>query len=196
MTKFAVPFVERKEIYQFSYDLAHKEYADLWEAWKMLEAKAQATLATAGIFEAGAFAYITQSKPDDMPSKIMLTLLVILLAGAVGFGVQAIRVRDLNTPFTGELHTLIRSDIERSQPIDSLSDLHSGWLIEATILCTDANHALRPKLEEKGKRLKRALGALMWASVLVVPLIACTLFFQPDKSTAAARDAAPKCNVP
>ncbi|MGJ7488580.1 hypothetical protein ACSFA2_25165 [Variovorax sp. LT2P21] len=183
MNKFAVPFVERKEIYQFSYDLAHKEYADIWEAWKLLEAKAQATLATAGIFEAGAFAYITQAKPTDTASKIMLTLLVIVLAAAVAYGVQAIRIRDFNTPFLSKLHKDIRGTIERSQPTDSLSDLHAQWLIEATVLCTAANDKLRPKLDEKGKRLKRALGALLMASFLVVPLVACTLFFQTDPKT-------------
>jgi hypothetical protein len=186
MTKFNVPFLERKDILQFSYELAHKEYNDLWEAWKLLEAKAQATLATAGIFEAGAFAYITQAKPSDVSSKLMLMLLVVVLAAAVYFGVRAIQVRDHNTPFEGVIHADILSDVRAAQPMDSLSDMHAKWLVLAIELCTDANDKLHPKLVEKGKNLTRAFRALIVASLLVVPLVAWSLFSIPTPTPQTA----------
>lgn len=179
MTKFNVPFLERKDIFQFSYELAHKEYNDLWEAWKLLETKAQATLATAGIFEAGAFAYITQARPGDVSSKSMLMLLVIVLAAAVYFGVRAIQVRDHNTPFESLIHAHILNDVRTAQPVDSLSDMHAKWLIQAIELCTDANDQLHLKLVEKGKNLTRAFRALIAASLLVVPLVGWSLFSEP-----------------
>lgn len=176
MTKFSVPFLERRDIFQFSYELAHKEYSDLWEAWKLLETKAQATLATAGIFEAGAFAYITQAKPTDMCSKFLLMILVIVLAAAVYFGVRAIQVREHNTPFEGVIHGHIRYDVRTSQPGDSLSDIYTKWLVQAIELCADANEELHPKLMEKGKNLTRAFRALTAASLLVIPLVGWSLF--------------------
>jgi hypothetical protein len=178
MSKYWLPPTDRKDIYQFALDISLREFADLWESWKQLEAKAQATLATAGIFEAGAFAYITQAKlGESWLIKAMLVGLAVVLAYSVCEGVRSILVKGVDTAFGGrQLYEDIWGSVKNADPSQPLSDTHEGWIVTFTNLTADSNEKIRQTLDIKAARLKRSQWALVIAALLIVPLIVYTLY--------------------
>lgn len=79
-----------------SYQDAYKERTD---NWKSLETKAQGSIAIAGIFIAGAFAYIDKSAATmTMPQQFLAIIAVASLVASVLLAVHALKIQEVLTP--------------------------------------------------------------------------------------------------
>ena len=94
-------------------------YKDLAQTWKSLDAKAQGTAAIAGIFIAGAFAFIRDAQPTLTGPEALLMAALVLLALCILFSVAAMWVRTVDyPPFGPELSQMVDDLLRRSSPAD------------------------------------------------------------------------------
>lgn len=83
-----------------SYQEAYKERTD---NWKSLETKAQGSITIAGIFIAGAFAYIDKGAANmAMPQQLLVVLAVASLVASVLLAVYALKIQEILPPPYGE----------------------------------------------------------------------------------------------
>ena len=73
----------------------HEEYKVISDNCRNIEGKAQGSVAIAGIFIAGAFAYLQKNITLVLYQKIILFIGVIFLILCVGFSILALRIRKL-----------------------------------------------------------------------------------------------------
>lgn len=177
MSKYWLPPTDKRDIYELAFDVSKRELADCLDAWKQLEVKAQATLATAGIFEAAAFAYITTVEKPHWIVVVLLACLVASLAISVVQGLRAIRVVDVPTPYGGrQEYDDVLGSVDSTHPPDSLSSLYEVWLLHFLRQNAEASNKMHEGLITKGRLLKRSQFFLIIASTLVVPLTVCSLY--------------------
>ena len=171
---------DRQDIQLFAYDQAFKEFSDLWDAWKLLETKAQATLATVGIFAAGAFAFLTQAKPTDPLARHFLFGMMVFLGISLALSIWSIQIRSATTPFTKGVPDDILAHL--SDTTMTLEQKHEFWLSKVTTSCSASNEKLRKTLEGKATILSCSLWTLLVAAGGAVVLVWLTLYVeQPSK---------------
>lgn len=175
--------IERTDLHVFAYELAFKEFSDLWDAWKVLETKAQATLATVGIFEAGAFAYLTQAAPTAGYAKHLLFAMVIALGISLLLCAFSIRVRHTAAPFKIGVPGHILADAIGPGPFEKR---YEYWTGHATEVCLDANAKIRSALHKKALFLSASLWSLLIASVIAIGVVGGSLYIEAFKKTADA----------
>jgi hypothetical protein len=79
------------------------EYKELADTWRNLETKAQSAITIAGIFIAGAFAYVRDIRPETHKSeKVLLGVCVCFLIASVVLSILALRLRKIAAPLMGE----------------------------------------------------------------------------------------------
>ncbi len=113
------------------------EYKEIVDTWRNLEAKAQANVAIAGIFIAGAFAYLRENAvPMHLYQKILLSSGIICLIITIGFSIVALRVRRLPAPPLGDyIDRLVRDllEVDNDEIIERMphfmNDQIAGWRI-------------------------------------------------------------------
>lgn len=97
------------------------EYKELSEAWRNLESKAQGSVAIAGIFIGGAFAYIREIGSEaGRLEKVFLGASIICLIISVTFAVLALTVRKVAAPPIGEYVDGLVQDLLRLENDDDL----------------------------------------------------------------------------
>lgn len=167
--------VTKRQLLQFAFDDSVKEHAELWDAWKITEAKAQTSLSTAGVFIAGAFAYATQSKPVGW-EKIFLVLLVLSLVVSAAFGIASIWVKSVSSPHLGRAgHQDILSLIEKTSLPQTLADSYEDLLNETVKRWNKSNDKVRAELVMKANRLKWCQASLAIGLFIMLPLVIFTM---------------------
>jgi hypothetical protein len=116
-------------------DSYQEEYKRIINNWNRLETKAQGSVAIAGIFIAGAFAYLRENIAlMQCYQKIMLGAGIICLLIAVLFSILALRIRQLPVPPMGkyvdrlvcDLLTINDKELFERIPL-LIKDQISGW---------------------------------------------------------------------
>ena len=103
----------RIEIRRFQLETAMREYNELWDAWKLVESKAQPLFAMAGVFLAGVFTYASSSAASSASwlVKALLMLLAVTLVVAIFQALRAVWVVDVSSPHLGSDAQAIVNDI-------------------------------------------------------------------------------------
>jgi hypothetical protein len=74
-------------------------YKDNEEWWRVLDAKAQGSIAICGVFLAGALAFVNQLVPESPAlERLFVGLGIVGLLGAVALSIVALRVREVHRP--------------------------------------------------------------------------------------------------
>ena len=174
-----MPFANesRIELRRFELEAAFREHTELWEAWKLVESKAQPLSATAGVFLAGVFAYASQKASELLlMERCLLVFLSLLLLASVFQALRSIWVVSAPSPHLGTKGAEeVDWIIEKTLPPDSygsrfellIADTARRWLE----VCDD----LQPKLDRKSKLLVSGLRYLAASGLVAVALIAVTL---------------------
>ncbi len=88
----------REKALTASYD----EYKELTAAWRSIDTKAQGNITVAGIFIAGAFAYLTKiDRPPAPEEKWIFVLAMIFLLMSVVLSVLVLRIREVPPHYLG-----------------------------------------------------------------------------------------------
>src|SRR5712664_36470 len=108
---------------QTALEAFREDYEKLTDTWRTLENKAQGNVAIAGIFIAGAFAFIREiSKGTHLYEKILLLLALISLVMAVILSIWTLRIRLVAVPLLGKnVHRLV-NDLLRIYETTDLSE--------------------------------------------------------------------------
>lgn len=163
---------QKAHLLQFALDAAIRHHAELWDAWKVVEAKAQTTLTVGGVLIAGVAAYVTQSvSPHTLCEKLSLSVLLLVLIVSTAMGVAAILVKDTSSPHLGQA-ALEEVDqlIAKSLP-DTWLDSYERLVRDTTQRWVQSNEEVESALNVKAARLawsqKGLLGGLGWTVFVV-----------------------------
>ena len=169
--------VTKKNFMEFAIGRAEHEHAELSEAWKLLDTKAQATTAIAGVFVAASFAFVRNSAfHPSFYEKILLGLTVAALVISIYFALSAMRIRQVPMPITGieTLQDVIAIFKKHTLP-ESLDNRYNGLLEDSITKWGCVNSSLSSSLICKSKSLARSHGSLMIAALLILLLTITSL---------------------
>lgn len=150
-------------------DSYRDEYKEISDIWRGLETKAQGNIAIAGIFIAGAFAFI--SKIDQQTSRLekgfLISALVFLVASVI-FSVLVLRVRQVYFPPMGGFidqmfidHLKITIDTELFDRLPRfINDQAKAW------------RKVKTNTEAQNKLKARYLGFAQWFLLIAILTIA------------------------
>lgn len=168
----------RIEFRRFELDSAMREYNELWDAWKVVEAKAQPLSTIAAVFLAGVFTYASQTSAHvSMCEKVLLWLLALSLVTSTIQALRSIWVVDVDSPHLGsdakvEIDTLLSPN---RGPLDNLHTRYENLLSDTSRRWFEACDDIRPKLVQKVHLLKRSLQCLALSAILTLVLIGTSL---------------------
>lgn len=174
MISFETRIVMRKH----ALDELKAEHAELWDSWKVVEAKAQPIAALAGVFLAGIFAYLTQlPKASSDLERLLLLFIAVTLVFSALCALQAIWVVEVNSPYLSsedinEIDDLIRVSSDEAE----LFARHERLIQAATTRWTGACAALRLALLTKQRWLTACLWFLCVAASACLPLAVFAVF--------------------
>lgn len=154
------------------------EHADLWDAWKVVESKAQPIAALAGVFLAGVFTYLVQlpANATDLEHYVLLAISVLLVACAV-CALSAIWVANVRSPYLSSVGVDEVGDMLRaSRDADDLTDRQERMIEAGIARWTQACGGMRQELLRKQRLLRWCLAFLGAASIMSLPLVFWTLF--------------------
>ena len=151
-----------------------EEYRELSETWRHLETKAQGTVAIAGIFLAGVFAFVrTLSDNASFCDKALLLIAVLLLVLSVLFAILVLRVREVTSPPIGDsLDTLVKDLLS---PGEATQEDLVAFVRDQTGMWADANKETHRHNQIKADHLFRAQILLLIAVVVVAVLTSLSI---------------------
>lgn len=153
------------------------EYAELWDSWKVVESKAQPIAALAGVFLAGAFAYVGQLKGAGEAEQATLIAIVGLLIGGTVAALSAIWITDVTSPYLSSEGVDETDDMLRESANEAELQLRHERMIQAAIgRWTSACNETRAALDRKRWLLNKCLFALCSAGAFCVPLILLMMY--------------------
>ena len=153
------------------------EYKELGDAWRGLETKAQGTVAIAGIFLAGAFAYIREiSAQTSLGQKLLLVCAIVCLVTSVCLSVLALEVRRVAAPLVaGRVDQLVKDLLavaDDNEFLDRLPDFYS----DQAAAWREVNQQSHEANQSKARRVWNAQGFLLAAIILVALLLLARVF--------------------
>ncbi len=170
--------VTEKDFLEFSYERVQQEHVELSQAWALLDAKSQATAATAGVFIAAAFAFV-QNSADVLscPEKGILALTVTFLVVSIACSIGSMMIRTVAIPPTGSYTWDEINKIFKGQSLhESLDGRYIGLLSDAVKLWVASNVDFTIKQRSKARFLGYSHIFLLIASIFVLLLTGNTLF--------------------
>ena len=157
----------KTDLLEFAFASAEAEYKDLSETWKLIDTKAQATTAIAGVFLAAVFNFV---RPPGVSLAAPLTFLLGLSVGAlvvsVLFALLAMRVRSVPALPASEEAARMVTDL-LAMPEAELEARHRGLLADTVNVWLPVNRQLQAANATKASWLERAQWCLMGAAILV-----------------------------
>jgi hypothetical protein len=146
-----------------------EEYRELSETWRHLESKAQGTVAIAGIFLAGVFAFVRAlSESAGIWDKILLLAAVSLLVLSVLSAILALRVRQVAGPPVGDSLDALVKDL--LGPEGATQEDLVAFVRDQTGMWADANKDVHEHNQTKAGHLFRAQ-ILLLIAILVVAFL-------------------------
>ena len=161
----------KREILQAVVQAYRDEYSEVLSKWRDLEGKAQGTVAIAGLFLAGVFAFIRQiSAETQWIEQVLLCVAVLLLGLTVWYAVRVLTIRKVATPPPPkDYEDAARALVEIEEPaeldgryVNLAYDLAKAW--------SETNASVGSANEGKAKSLFVAQQCLR-AAIFVVALI-------------------------
>jgi hypothetical protein len=144
------------------------EYADLSDTWRQLEAKAQGTVAIAGIFLAAAYAFVRDLRAATSSGllRIGIALAVLLFLASVVLAVLALRVREVQAPPVGDTLRELAEDLMQVSPADR-GERMPDFLRDQMRLWPETNADLRKQTEAKAGQVRWAQRLLLFAICVI-----------------------------
>lgn len=170
-------FIRSKDIKLLYFDLANREYQDLWDSWKLVEAKAQPLSAICSAFLAGVLAYgqIAEESPTCIERALLLVIGLALFYSICRF-LLAIRVVSVQSPYLGnELLTELNALGNTGEASIPLETRYEASLIDWTQRFINSCESLRPLLAAKHRHLNGGLSGLALSAASAVLLMAFKL---------------------
>ena len=186
-----MPGQDQLDLRKFALEAAFKEHAELWDAWKVIEAKAQPLSATTGVFLAALFAYAASLKDATWLEMAMTVLLALLLLCSTLWALWAIRVVDAPSPHLGTgVAVEIDQILANTHPPNSLLDRHVNLINDTATRWLETCELLREELGRKQRSFNRSLACLAAATVVAMLLIlSIACFKQPTQQSMASASA-------
>lgn len=166
----------KESLCQAALDAYHDEYEKLTDIWKGLETKAQGVVTIAGIFIAGAFAFIRDltTLHLNQNDKRLLGVAIFCLVLSVILSILVLTLRKVEPPPTGgEVSQAVR-DILRLKPgeiaaqhDEILPELNLDFINEQTIMWRRAMESASKVIKWKVK----SLWAAQWLLVVAISLV-------------------------
>lgn len=154
-----------------AYSDAYKELSDNWRG---LETKAQGNIAIAGIFIAGAFAFIQKISPElNLAEKVMLVAALFFLIMSVILAVRALRVQIVPAPLFGRF---VEGSVKRLLLINDEAEFNrrfTNFINDYAVKWQNVLLDLSEQLHNKASDLEKAQAFLIGA-ILVVALFAAS----------------------
>jgi len=165
------PADPRESLLKTALDAYRDEYEKMAEIWRGLEGKAQGNIAIAGIFIAGAFAFvrdIIRASPNYQ--KYIFVVALVLLVFSVFYSLLALRTRSVQSPPGGEIASQLVGDLLPRINDKDFEDRMPAFIrdqIEGWKPCVEE---VRKANEDKAAYLWVAQRALIAAILLVAAL--------------------------
>lgn len=146
------------------------EYKELAETWRNLESKAQSAITVAGIFIAGAFAYVREIKPPTHTTeKVLLEVSVGFLIASVVLSILALRLRKVAAPLMGDnMNTMVGDLLQLSDDENFLKRLPDHY---------NDQSGLWRKVKEETHAANQSKARFLWWShitlVIAIVVVAC-----------------------
>lgn len=167
---------ERLNLLNFSLNEIHKEYSELWDAWKIIEAKCQPIAAVSGFYLAGIFAYINNTIHNkNFYISIILLLISILLFLCIVSSLLAISIYRVKTPFLNHQSGHVFKDLAFSKSneldfVENQLNMLGDYIDDYREACND----IRYHLDVKRTLLNVAIiliFAIAFSSVILIGLV-------------------------
>ena len=172
--KFSMPTQKNRiDFRQFVHEAAVREHTELWDAWKMIEAKAQSVSGATGVFLAGVFAYASKLPADSsMLERSILIFVAAMLVCAIVQALRAIWVIKTASPHLGlDAKAEVDQILKATQPHESMDARYENLLNDTATRWTSACATVREDLNRKSQLLVTALRILACAAVTVFFLL-------------------------
>jgi hypothetical protein len=157
----------REKALTASYD----EYKELSAAWRNLDTKAQGNITVAGIFIAGAFAYLTKFTQPGIVEAGILSFAILFLVACVVLSVLVLQVREVPPHYLGGFMRDMVSDLEGKTDKEFREYLPAFYTLHAR-KWNESSEKLINANKGKGKRLWQSqvflLAAIFTAALLVL----------------------------
>lgn len=154
-------------------DSYREEYKEISDVWRTLETKAQGNIAVAGIFIAGAFAFIGKiNQQTYWLEKGLLSAALLFLVGSVIASVLVLRVRQLYFPPLGGFidqmfidHLKVKDDEELLERLPLfINDQAKAW------------RSVKSNIEEQNRQKATYLTLAQWSLLIAILIVALATF--------------------
>lgn len=170
---------KRTDFFQLALDRVRYEHEQLSEQWRQLDSKAQSTATIAGIFMAGAFAFLQSSSVQlTVGQKFLFFLVISALVLSIAFAVGSMLVESIPMPPTSGKMSEMLGDILQ-KPESELDERYDGLLSDTINPWIAVNSSLLHKIEGKGGKIKVSQEALLAAAAGLALLTLLVLFCPP-----------------
>jgi hypothetical protein len=165
---------EVRELRKQAIGACYDEYKERIAAWRNLDTKAQGNVAIAGIFMAGAFAYISKAvcQQPAFLELLLFGLTVLLLMVSTVLAILVLQIREMPRPPLGTYVSKIAKDLSAVGRDKEFQIYARKRFDRHTEEWGDANIQLASKNNEKGRYLWRAqlflLAAISAAALLTL----------------------------
>lgn len=153
-------------------DSYRKEFEQLSVAFRDLDGKAQGTATTAGAFLAASLVYLNRSGSlESGISRFIMLIAVIGLTCAIGFSLQALRVRRVQTQPSGEDVERLLAALGRSSEGEELAKRLVYFYGDVSKLWRDCVHMRREVNQVKAGHLWSAQKSLLLVALSISTLL-------------------------
>jgi hypothetical protein len=167
----------KESLRQASLEAYREDYKKLTDTWHNLEGKAQGNVAIAGIFIAGAFAFIREiEKNAYLHEKIFLATAITCLVISVVLSILTLRIRWVAFPPVGENVDRLVADLLRISDPTEFSNRLPLFFNDQIAEWRIVNDAVDEANKLKAKHLWRAQLFLL-SSIIIIALLLFTRIF-------------------
>lgn len=158
-----------------AFEAYREQYRDLSDKWKLLETKAQGTIAIAGIFVAAAGGFLRESMPAmGLIEKTLLMVAVALLFMSVVFAMCALWIRGVvSLPGGNDIRAIVELMATLSLD-DDYPERLPGLMRDQSTLWERTIESLAPVVASKSRWVLRAQMILM-SAILLITIVFVTL---------------------
>lgn len=160
----------KESVRQTVLDYYREECRDLIDNWHGLEVKAQGTAAVAGIFIAGALAYLREMDSEfHVLARVFIVLTLLLLIVSVVYSILALSTQKKEAPPMGDYVLTLANDVlqlEDEQISERLPGFFNAQMDGWKKVRDEAEHLIA----KKARYFRWAQGCVLVASIIIAVL--------------------------
>jgi hypothetical protein len=142
-----------------------REYKELEDVWKQLDAKAQGTITVCGVLLAGIFAFAREPVGAHL-DQMILRASVVLIVISIGFALNALQVRSVLGAPVGEEHEKLAFDLLDLRDW-AKAERQENFLRDQAAQWRNSNNSVHAANQQKA-------GRVQWAQWVLVGAVVCT----------------------